>query len=507
MEDLCRRMTRELLLNNKRKASLYAEMAFLAEKDFCSMYFAGLIYFHCRRWEDALGALEKNIGGISCVQISLFGFCLALECIFSLGDKKRAREWMNRKNFSSGDTDYKIAEIHGQESSSSELAAKIVYMRGKLASLLGEKEDEMYKYFMESVRLDPGLYEGLHELFYKGLVGGKRGLEWPPIKEKKSEQSIFEIYQVVRGLEPSVCIRELSIIQHIEIERLLSRGEYIASFRRCHGLVGRHGLLLETAPFYIASAYCLGDVSAMYAFATRLVDVYPEDTLSWYAVGVFNMMIGRYEESLRYLSKSLKYDEKNVLSLTAAGHVHSVLGANNLALSAYRKASKETQISFKISLFLGMEEICIGDTDAASKSLVVSLGAHGDTGLFDPVLLNEIGILYYRQKEHVKSLGCFQTALEGFRKKENERQAVICIQNTCLLLMRLGRFDDAEHLLLNAQEDVEKYFKNTCLGFISERKERYEDALEFYHRTEGSPCSGVVTMLLNPLVRRTARQI
>eukprot|EP00917_Polyrhabdina_sp_WS-2016_P026292 GHVP01056472.1.p1 GENE.GHVP01056472.1~~GHVP01056472.1.p1 ORF type:complete len:623 (-),score=69.73 GHVP01056472.1:117-1985(-) len=292
-----------------------------------------------------------------------------------------------------------------------------------------------------------------------------------------------------------------SLSNILSLPVLLFRDEYEKTVLVCEELTECYGYLFETAPQRITAYYSLGDMASLYKFATLLIDTDNKRSETWYAIGVFSLMIKRREESIKYFNRAIQINPENLYAFVALGHVHSLLGENNLSLLAYTKASDLLATSFRISMYKGMEMLCMGDRDNASKCFVYSLESYGLDGHVDPFLFNEIGVYYYKTGEISKSLFFFEGALEAFMKTNIRKYMKAIIQNTGLVLMRMGLFKKAQDLFIEGKTYVDRYFVNTCLGFIYEKKGEIDRAVKYYNMADGSPCSGVSVLLLGRLLK------
>ena len=72
----------------------------------------------------------------------------------------------------------------------------------------------------------------------------------------------------------------------------------------------------------------------------KLIDLYPEFAISWYAVGCYYYLNESYEQARKYLLKATS--KKNVFgpAWLVYGHSFAVENEHDRAMAAYFKASK-----------------------------------------------------------------------------------------------------------------------------------------------------------------------
>lgn len=495
MNCLRKEIIKEILLGNKKKAVFYAEILLSNECELVDLYFIAFSMFKNKDYQQCVFYLSLEKKGICLIQCSMFGVILMLECLLLLEDKEKMETWLKKSFCFDTNIDFDISFEHGFSITKNELSSKIFYLKGQFSERLGKNKETVLGYYIQALEEDQNNFEALHAIFYGGLFSYKEREEFILRCKEKSSTLSLSAFSKNENIT-----KETTMAFHVQIEKALKKEEYRKAASICKKQINAFGLLSETPSFYIAALYSLSDVPELYSLSINLAEAQPTNSLSWYAVGVFNMLIGKYEESLRYLCKSLSLDPKNVLSLVAAGHAHSLLGANNLSLLSYRKAQKIMPKAFRINMYIGMESISLGEMDTASEYFVNALDIEGVFSKIDPVLLNEIGVLYYKQREYRKSLGCFEKSLNCFNLKQQKNRRIV-LQNVGLVLMRLGLFEEAEKRFLEI-ESRDGYLINVCLGFISEWKGLEEKAVSFYHAAHAPPYSGVVTMLLNPLMKK-----
>ena len=70
------------------------------------------------------------------------------------------------------------------------------------------------------------------------------------------------------------------------------------------------------------------------------MDAEPDNATSWYAVGCYYYVIGRFEESRKYLHKTTTLDRNHGSAWLMRGHAFAAENEHDQAMAAYFKASQ-----------------------------------------------------------------------------------------------------------------------------------------------------------------------
>ncbi|MGN0633710.1 MAG: DUF4125 family protein [Oscillospiraceae bacterium] len=139
---------------------------------------------------------------------------------------------------------------------------------------------------------------------------------------------------------------------------------------------------------------------------------------------------GRFDEALASCNRVLELITKCGLENTAA-HATTLLNAAN----AYRASGRHAE---SFAAYEKVKEIYDSDPDTPDH-LYASY-------------YNNLSLLYQQTGEHEKACECQYKALETVLKTGDEQRAAISRTNLAVSLIRLGRVDEAEQLLLQANE-------------------------------------------------------
>ena len=115
-------------------------------------------------------------------------------------------------------------------------------------------------------------------------------------------------------------------------------------------------------------------------------------------------MIKKYDLARKYFNKANRIDKHFAASWIAFGHSFAAQDESDQAMAAYRTAARLFPGCHLASLFIGMEYLRTNNLKTALLSFQDAKKICFDS---DPLVFNEMGVVYYRQKQ-------FELARENF---------------------------------------------------------------------------------------------
>lgn len=171
-----------------------------------------------------------------------------------------------------------------------------------------------------------------------------------------------------------------------------------------------------------------------------MADNYPEEPVTWLSVGVYYLTIGKIAESRRFFSKASMMDPHFGPAWIGFAHTFAAEGEHDQAISAYSTAARLFQGTHLPQLFLGMQHLQLNNITLADEYLNNAFTLCKS----DPLLLNELGVVFYH-KDHLKeSVQLFTKALDIAEEIESDPKAWIATRaNLAHAYRRLEFFDKA----------------------------------------------------------------
>uniref|UniRef100_A0A182TP47 Uncharacterized protein n=1 Tax=Anopheles melas TaxID=34690 RepID=A0A182TP47_9DIPT len=240
------------------------------------------------------------------------------------------------------------------------------------------------------------------------------------------------------------------------IDLMIARAEqyfYSCDYRRCINMLEE---ILKNDPYHKRSLTvqigCLmemKDFNRLFYVAHKLVDFYPDDAISWYAVGCYYDLIGKSDPARRYLSKATSLDRLYGPAWLAYGHSFAKENEHDQAMAAYFKATQLMRGCHLPLLYIGVECGLTKNHAMAEKFFYQAMSI----APLDVFVLHELGVIKYECEHYECAEEVFRSTLEMVRNmvKQNNEQLT-------------ARW---EPLLNN-------------LGHCCRKNKKYEEALEFH---------------------------
>ncbi|KAI9667090.1 MAG: anaphase promoting complex subunit cdc16 [Alyxoria varia] len=160
-------------------------------------------------------------------------------------------------------------------------------------------------------------------------------------------------------------------------------------------------------PVHLACMHELAHKNSLQLLAHELTDTHPAEPGTWLAVGVYYLTIGKIPAARRFFSKSSMMDPHFGPAWIGFAHTFAAEGEHDQAISAYSTAARLFQGTHLPQLFLGMQSLQNNNMQLAHEFLTVAYGLCDA----DPLLLNELGVVYYHEEMHEKAAAYFSESL------------------------------------------------------------------------------------------------
>ena len=160
-------------------------------------------------------------------------------------------------------------------------------------------------------------------------------------------------------------------------------------------------------PLHLACLHELVQTNALFLLSHRLADLHPDEPATWLAVGVYYLSISQIAEARRFFSKASMMDPHFGPAWIGFAHTFAAEGEHDQAISAYSTAARFFQGTHLPQLFLGMQNLQLNNMTLAHEYLNA---AHALCST-DPLLLNELGVVFYHLDHLAEAINIFDRAL------------------------------------------------------------------------------------------------
>ncbi|KAI2608985.1 TPR-like protein [Hypoxylon fragiforme] len=257
-------------------------------------------------------------------------------------------------------------------------------------------------------------------------------------------------------------------------------------------------------PLHLACLFELKMKNVLFLVAHDLADTHPEEPCTWLAVGIYYFSIDKIAEARRYFSKASMMDPHFGPAWIGFAHTFAAEGEHDQAISAYSTAARLFMGTHLPQVFLGMQNHALNNMTLADEFLKTAYGLCKT----DPLLLNEMGIVYYHQDRPQDAITLFLKALEVAEEIDSEPSAWLSARtNLAHAYRRARRYDDAleqfDEVLRQGGKDPAIF---SAKGLIyMEQGGKFELAVEVLHQALAiHPQDPIATELLNKALDETA---
>ena len=160
-------------------------------------------------------------------------------------------------------------------------------------------------------------------------------------------------------------------------------------------------------PLHLACLHELAQTNTLFLLSHRLADLHPDEPATWLAVGVYYLSISQVAEARRFFSKASMMDPHFGPAWIGFAHTFAAEGEHDQAISAYSTAARLFQGTHLPQLFLGMQNLQLNNMTLAHEYL----NAAHTLCSTDPLLLNELGVVFYHLDHLSEAINIFNSAL------------------------------------------------------------------------------------------------
>nr|CCA15138.1 cell division cycle protein 16 putative [Albugo laibachii Nc14] len=249
------------------------------------------------------------------------------------------------------------------------------------------------------------------------------------------------------------------------------------AFRLCTSLQTDDPYNLEIVPLFVAILMHFGKKRDLYQYSHEMVDIYPDNPASWYIVACYYFLIGKHDLAQRHFHKTITMDSDFAIAWVAFGHSFASQDESDQAMSCYRTARNILPGSCMPLLSVGIEYSRINQLEQALQSLLDA----SKLGVKDPLVLNEIGVVYYKQKRYTSAVESLQEALQACPNTASKQTFSVTLFNLASAYRKLGRYQEAEIYYGKAIALAPDAASYASLGLTYHVQGALDRAIECYH--------------------------
>ena len=397
------------------------------QRSAASRYLAAHCYVKQNRYEDALSLLgEKN--PVHLVSSSDSARRKLQHLSNGLSSKQHGKSKLPTRTERADRSE----ERDREDQSDIKYEAGMCYLRG-LCYAKQNAFDRAKECYKDAVRIDIQCFEALEQLTKNSLMSP--GEEWDfidglnfnsvqPVDSNTSSDAadftrnlyITRLSKYQRPEEFNAAIETLSTHYRLSTNAdiLLAKAEVLFTASRYGPALDLSTQILDVDPYnfaclplHLALLHQQSHTNALFALSHDLAETHPHEPCTWLAVGTYYLSTNRIPEARSYFSKASLMDPHFGPAWIGFAHTFAAEGEGDQAIAAYSTAARLFQGTHLPQLFLGMQEISLGNPGIAREYLTTAFNLCGQ----DPLLLNEIGVVSYMEEEFDSAVRHFVLAL------------------------------------------------------------------------------------------------
>ena len=427
----------------------------LHESNLACRYLVGKCYAECKKWQEALDVLEIEQ---KCLKSNL-----SMSSELGAGSKK--------------------------------LEAAVHLLRGLVYDAMdnGPMACDCYK---QAMRNDAHCYEAFDQLTSHYMLTPNEGYEFLN-SLRFEEQCLLEeipLLKYLYGIKLQDSKKSMAVPAPYEsvsnsldvivsmAEKQFSKCDFQTCYKRTSQVLEKDPFHSACLPLHISCMVELKKSNDLFLLAHKLVDNYPDQAVSWYAVGSYYYLVSKYEAARRFLSKATTTDRNFGPAWIGFGHAFAVEGEHDQAMAAYFIAAKLMPGAYQPLLYVGIEYNKTNNPKLAERffNQALSIAPH------DPTIKHELGQIAFQNGNYSKAEKCFREALENV---QNLCSGVILdiweplVNNLGHAIRKQGKYEEALEYHQQALVLVPQNSHTlSAIGFVHSLLGNYEQAISYFHK-------------------------
>ncbi|KAL7632928.1 UNVERIFIED_CONTAM: hypothetical protein RMT77_016755 [Armadillidium vulgare] len=382
---------------------------------------------------------------------------LAARCHYETKNYHMALDVLDQvsKNSCSRKSDQSVIVIPEIEDSTS-IECSIHLLKGYIYEAADNRQLAMES-FKLAFQIDPLCYEAFHALTQHHMLSPQEGkdilssLTMTDTSSDVEESLVRYVYEsrlnnysgVKPKLSPSLVHLETNLdFVTTEAEALYYNCDFNRCFKLTQRVLQRDPYHPECLPIHIACLVELKQANSLFLLGHKLVDYYPENALSWFAVGCYYYLIGKNDKARLFLIKATTLDRVLGPAWIAYGHSFAAENEHDQARAAYYKAAELMKGCHLPLLYIGMEYSLTNNNRYAEEFFKQALEIAPE----DPFVHHELGVVAYSSQDYKKAESYFRKAVKVVEQNEvsviPEKWSTL-LHNLGQTYCKLGKYEEA----------------------------------------------------------------
>lgn len=476
---------------------LYSTAEFVANKIYSltgdpnDAFWLAQVYYGKGLYVRAIELLTKDM--LESVSI-MCRYLLAL-CLVNLQRYDEALDIVGESNPFAEDADQ---DAKKQNDGGIKLESSLCFLRGKIYAAQNSfaKAKECFK---EALLVDVKNFEAFEELTSKNLLTPRE--EWDLLEALELDFSVLDdnqslikdlyilrLSKYLNGEKSSHARKELIREHNMEsnvdvlrsdVDTFHTQCKFSQCLDLCEVILERDEYNSSILPIYISCLCELGAKNKLFLLSHKLAENVPKSSITWFSVATYYMVADKIGEARKYFSKSSILNSNFAPAWLGFAHTYAIEGEQEQAISAYSTAARFFPGIHLPNLFLGMQYMALNTLSLAEEYFTLAY----DVCPQDPLLLNEMGVMYFKRNDLQKAKKFLKRALEAVEELDPTSKTSVSIQmNLAHAYRRLGENERAIKCFKSVLEVSNKSSDTYCsLGFLYLKTKQLQKAIDHFH--------------------------
>lgn len=267
-------------------------------------------------------------------------------------------------------------------------------------------------------------------------------------------------------------------VVRMEAEKFFLARDYVNAYEKLKKINDEDFYKIDVVPMLCSCMIELNKVGEIYYLAHKLSSNCNDKFISWYAVGCYYYCIKKFDVARKYFVRCNQLNKQLPEGLIALGNCYAAQDESDQALGAYRTCLRLFPGCHYANLYIGMEFIRTNNLKTALVAFQDALNVNST----DPLLYNEIGVVFYKQKRFHEAEANFLTGLEICKEDKSPVSQTLTI-NLAHTYRKMRKYDEAIYLYNKISKiDNRNVSVLTSLAYSLHLKGDYLQALDVYHK-------------------------
>lgn len=216
------------------------------------------------------------------------------------------------------------------------------------------------------------------------------------ISDIKAE-NMFSILNQKNNID-FLCIKAKNAHQKYDIQK---------AYEICIKAIKNDPLYFDIIPIYCACLLDLNLLGELYYCAHNLIENYSNHPLAWFSIGTYYYLTKKYDTARKFFQKALQIDPNFIQSWIGLAHSFAIQDESDQAMSIYRTIARQFPGCYQAHLYMGQEYLRTNNL----KTAILSFNYAKEINPNDPLICNELGVIYFKQKMYIEAKEKYMMAL------------------------------------------------------------------------------------------------